>query len=552
MEGTAFGHYRLLDLLGRGGMGEVWRAHDTSLNRVVAIKVLPSHLAENHDFVQRFRREAHAVARLNNPHVIPIHQHGEIDGRLFLDMRLVEGRNLANLIADGPLDPTLAVLIIGQVAKALHAAHSVGLLHRDVKPSNVLLDDDFAYLIDFGIARGADDAALTMPGAVLGTWHYMAPERWVGGQAVDARSDVYSLACVLYETLTGRHPFPGDTIERQIGAHLTARPPTPSLDNLRVPVGFDAVIAAGMHKSPDARYPTTVALAAAARDALTVRQPPPSVVAPRRAPAPPARQPRRTLSRLALRYAARSDRGLVAASNEDSVFAGPWLLAVSDGMSDRPGGNVASQLIVAALCHLDEEEPRGDLLSQLNDAVHQGNAAIAGQVGIEPELTGMGATITAMLFGGNRIGLAHIGDSRGYLLRGAELRQITKDDTFVQTLVDEGRITAEEAHSHPQRALLVRALTGHAVEPTLTMREALVGDRYLLCSDGLSDPVSFETIQDVLLIPDVEAAADKLIEMALRGGGPGNVSVIVADVVDNGGAQSLPIFGGAVSGEGPC
>jgi PPM family protein phosphatase len=205
--------------------------------------------------------------------------------------------------------------------------------------------------------------------------------------------------------------------------------------------------------------------------------------------------------------------------------------------------------VIAALAHLDDDEPGGDLLSELNSAVHEGNAAIAAQVEADPELDGMGTTLTAILFAGNRLGLVHIGDSRGYLLREGELNQITKDDTFVQTLVDEGRITAEEAHSHPQRSLIMRALTGHEVEPTLIMREARVGDRYLLCSDGLSDPVSHETIHDALLIADVADSADRLIEMALRGGGPDNVTVVVADVVDYGVGQTQPILAGAVSGE---
>ena len=252
---------------------------------------------------------------------------------------------------------------------------------------------------------------------------------------------------------------------------------------------------------------------------------------------------------LALRYAARSDRGLVRANNEDSVYAGARLLALADGMGGHAAGEVASQLVIAALAHLDDDEPGGDLLSELNSAVHEGNAAIAAHVEADPELEGMGTTLTAILFAGNRLGLVHIGDSRGYLLRDGELAQITKDDTFVQTLVDEGRITAEEAHSHPQRSLIMRALTGHEVEPTLIMREARVGDRYLLCSDGLSDPVSHETILDALQIPDVAESADRLIELALRGGGPDNVTVVVADVVDYGIGQTQPIIAGAVSGD---
>jgi protein phosphatase len=253
---------------------------------------------------------------------------------------------------------------------------------------------------------------------------------------------------------------------------------------------------------------------------------------------------------LALRYAARSDRGLVRANNEDSVYAGARLLALADGMGGHAAGEVASQLVIAALAHLDDDEPGGDLLSKLEIAVREGNSAIAEHVELDEELDGMGTTLTAILFAGDRLGLVHIGDSRGYLLREGELTQITKDDTFVQTLVDEGRITAEEAHSHPQRSLIMRALTGHEVEPTLIMREAREGDRYLLCSDGLSDPVSQETILEALKVPGVAESADRLIELALRGGGPDKVTVVVADVVDHDYAgQTQPILAGAVSGD---
>lgn len=252
---------------------------------------------------------------------------------------------------------------------------------------------------------------------------------------------------------------------------------------------------------------------------------------------------------LVLRYAARSDRGLVRANNEDSVYAGARLLALADGMGGHAAGEVASQLVIAALAHLDDDEPGGDLLGKLDSAVREGNSAIAAHVEADPELEGMGTTLTAILFAGNRLGLVHIGDSRGYLMREGELNQITKDDTFVQTLVDEGRITAEEAHSHPQRSLIMRALTGHEVEPTLIMREARAGDRYLLCSDGLSDPVSHETILEALQIQDVAESADRLIELALRGGGPDNVTVVVADVIDYDYGQTQPILAGAVSGD---
>ena len=180
MQGTSFGRYRLIELLGRGGMGEVWRAYDTDIDRIVAIKILPARdFPTTRCSSSGSVAKPHAAARLNSPHVVPIHTYGEIEGRLFVDMRLIEGRDLQSILDHGPLPPARAVRIIEQVAKALHAAHKVGLLHRDVKPSNILIDDDdFAYLIDFGIARAAGDRALTTVGDVIGTFHYMAPERF--------------------------------------------------------------------------------------------------------------------------------------------------------------------------------------------------------------------------------------------------------------------------------------------------------------------------------------------------------------------------------------
>ncbi|MEZ5151994.1 PP2C family protein-serine/threonine phosphatase [Rhodococcus zopfii] len=252
---------------------------------------------------------------------------------------------------------------------------------------------------------------------------------------------------------------------------------------------------------------------------------------------------------LVLRYAARSDRGLVRSNNEDSVYAGARLLALADGMGGHAAGEVASQLMIAALAHLDDDEPGDDLLGKLAAAVREGNASIADQVEEEPELDGMGTTLTAILFAGSKLGLAHIGDSRAYLLRDDQLTQITRDDTFVQSLVDEGRITAEQAHSHPQRSLIMRALTGSEVEPTLTVREARAGDRYLVCSDGLSDVVSDETIANTMREGSHDECADRLIELALRSGGPDNVTVVVADVIDLDYGQSHPIVAGAASGD---
>lgn len=257
---------------------------------------------------------------------------------------------------------------------------------------------------------------------------------------------------------------------------------------------------------------------------------------------------------LVLRYAARSDRGLVRSNNQDSVYAGPRLLALADGMGGHAAGEVASKVVIAALAHLDDDEPGDDLVTQLRDAVNQGNQAISELVANDPDLDGMGTTLTAVLFSGSRLGLVHVGDSRAYLLRNGQFSQITRDDSFVNELLEQGRITEEEAATHPQRSLLLKALTGHEVEPSVTVREARAGDRYLLCSDGLSGMVSNETLAEALRIPDPQECADRMIELALKGGGTDNVTVIIADVVDVDFGEDAPIVGGAAgdgSDEGP-
>ena len=258
---------------------------------------------------------------------------------------------------------------------------------------------------------------------------------------------------------------------------------------------------------------------------------------------------------LVLHYSARSDRGLVRQNNQDAVYAGPRLLALADGMGGHAAGEVASTLVISAMAPLDDDEPGDDLLGALRAATVEGNAAITRHIADQPDLDGMGTTLTAVLFAGNRLGLVHVGDSRAYLLREGALSQITRDDTFVQSLIDEGRITEEEALTHPQRSLLLRALTGHDIEPSLTVREARAGDRYLLCSDGLSGVVSEETIGEALTaIADPRECADRLIELALRSGGPDNITCIVADVVDIEYGEDAPIIGGAAgdsNGEAP-
>ncbi|MFF8769989.1 protein phosphatase 2C domain-containing protein [Kitasatospora sp. NPDC015120] len=259
---------------------------------------------------------------------------------------------------------------------------------------------------------------------------------------------------------------------------------------------------------------------------------------------------------LVLRFAAGSHKGLIREGNEDSGYAGPRLLAVADGMGGAAAGEVASSEVLGSIVRLDEDVPGADLLTLLGDAVQGANDRLRQMVEEDPQLEGMGCTLTAMLWTGQRMGLVHVGDSRAYLLRDGALVQITQDHTWVQRLVDEGRITPEEAETHPQRSLLMRALDGRGqVEPDLSIREVRAGDRYLICSDGLSGPVSHQTLQDTLgSFYSPEQTVQELIQLALRGGGPDNITCIVADVLDVGATDTLsgqfndvPVVVGAVA-----
>lgn len=271
--GSQIGPYKLLRLLGKGGMGEVYEAKDTVKDRIVALKLLPESASNDPVFRKRLQREAHAAGRLQEPHVVPIHDYGEVDGFLFVDMRMIEGTDLRKVLQSyGPMTPARAVAVVKQIASALDAAHEAGITHRDVKPENIILNrEDFAYLVDFGIANAVTDEKLTQLGTAVGTYAYMAPERFTNDE-VTYRADVYALACVLHECLTGAQPFTGDSVGTIITAHLMNPTPRPSGQRPGIPAAFDQVIARGMAKKPADRYVSAGDLATAATDALTHRE----------------------------------------------------------------------------------------------------------------------------------------------------------------------------------------------------------------------------------------------------------------------------------------
>ena len=268
--GSMFGPYHLKRLLGRGGMGEVYEAEHTVKEWTVAVKLMSDTFSKDPVFRERMKREARIAGRLQEPHVVPIHDYGEIDGQMFMEMRLIEGTDLDSVLKRfGPLAPPRAVAIITQVAAALDAAHAAGVMHRDVKPQNILVTrDDFAYLVDFGIASATTDEKLTQLGTAVGTWKYMAPERFSNDE-VTYRADIYALACVLHECLTGAPPYRSDSASTLVTAHLMDPIPQPSSMRPGIPKAFDTVMARGMAKKPEDRYASAGDLAMAAHDALS-------------------------------------------------------------------------------------------------------------------------------------------------------------------------------------------------------------------------------------------------------------------------------------------
>jgi hypothetical protein len=266
--GYTIAGYRIERALGAGGMGAVYEATQLSLQRSVALKVIAAGVPVDATLRERFRREAQLQAVIDHPHILPVYEAGESHGRLFIAMRLVRGRTLKSLATACALDQQRGMRMLGDVARALDAAHGAGLVHRDVKPQNILVDPgDYAYLADFGLSRASGEETLTRAGQLLGSISYMSPEQVRGERATQA-SDIYSFTCVVYECLVGLVPFPRESDHAVLHAHVWEPPPRPSEIRAELPAALDDVIAHGMAKAPDARPQSACALVREAQSAL--------------------------------------------------------------------------------------------------------------------------------------------------------------------------------------------------------------------------------------------------------------------------------------------
>src|SRR5919108_4388613 len=300
--GTVLGGYRIVETLGSGGTSVVYRAEHVRLGRSAALKLLAPGLGEA-DFSERFLRESQLAASIDHPSIVPVYDAGEEDGLLYIAMACVEGSDLKTLLAEeGRLPTRRALRIVGQIASALDAAHGRGLVHRDVKPANILVaPDDRAYLSDFGVVKELASNGTTRTGSFVGTIEYSAPEQ-IEGRAVDGRADVYSLACVLYECLTGEIPFRRENQAALVYAHLLASPPKPSEANPDLPGAIDAVVAKGMTKKPEDRYATGGELIGEATEALGEAAARGTIAPPLSRPSTPGaqRRPMGTRARVAI------------------------------------------------------------------------------------------------------------------------------------------------------------------------------------------------------------------------------------------------------------
>ena len=291
--GTVIAGYRIEERIGRGGMGVVYRAQHLNLQRRAAIKIIAPDLAESEGFRERFTREARIAAALQHPNIVTVYDAGEVDGMLYLAMQYIQGEDLAAILrAAGRLRPYRAIDVCRQVASALDAAHAMGLIHRDVKPANVLIEGRNAFLTDFGLTKRVEGthAQLTRAGDMVGTIHYVAPEQ-IEGRKVSARSDVYSLGCLLYHCLSGQVPFALETDVAVIYAHLSEQPPKLSELRPELPEGLDAVMAKALDKSPDRRFPSCGDMISAARAVIDAAGPLSETIPPRASQVAPTPTP---------------------------------------------------------------------------------------------------------------------------------------------------------------------------------------------------------------------------------------------------------------------
>jgi serine/threonine protein kinase len=539
--------YLIYEELGRGGFGTVYRATDTTLDRVVALKILDPVLTRDPAFLERFHREARAASRLRHPNLVPVYEVAEAEGRHFIAMEYLPGRSLDKLLAEeGRLLADRALHILGQAAAALDYAHAKGLIHRDVKPSNIIVgpdeasgDPEHATLTDFGLVRATDQTSVSTLGQSLGTPAYMSPEQLdVDRQEeVGPASDIYSFAVVAYEMLAGRPPFTGPT-PAVMAAHLTKDPPPLARFAPDIPDRVWQVLRPALSKGVAERTGLAAELVKQLQAAYAPSKPvppPPRVGQAHQKVAPPQRV-------LRLDAAWGSHPGIARGYNEDTIL-GPSLgdppapprgslYLVADGMGGRNAGEVASEGAARRIYEGYYADADPNIHRCLDKVFRLANAELYVQAQANPAQHGMATTLTAVVIQGDRAHIAYVGNSRLYRVRGGKAEQLTQDHSWVAEQVRAGLLSPDQAEVHPQRSVITRALaTAPDVKVDYSDANLQVGDVLVLCSDGLSAEVGDNQIAALSSkAASAQEAVQRLIQLANDNGGEDNISVAVIRV----------------------
>ncbi len=509
------GKYMATDIIGRGGYSIVYKGVDCESGNPVAIKMLRHHMAMNPDLMTCFRNEAKIIGDMDHDNIIKLYDIEERFRTIFIIMEYLEGESLAELLERQAItDFSIMTGLLQEILHGLEYAHGKGVIHRDINPHNIIVGDGGEIkILDFGFACPIGTEDLEM-----GTIFYTPPEQ-IAGERMDQRADLYSLGIMAYEMVTGKRPFPEENLGDLMELHLEQEIPDPAQIKPDLPEELRLFILKSCRCNPIERLKDV-------GEGLAILSP-------------------LTTENLALWWtpSKRSDKvetygishkGKVKAENQDRYLikdygGGTTLIAVADGLGGHAGGGVAAEIMKKNLNDL--QFGSGNFEKQLADTVTATDMAIMNEATRNPSLEGMGTTVTGALIRAGRAYWFHVGDSRFYLLRNGVLKQITKDQNLVQFFLDTGKITAEEAHTHPSRNFLEQNVGCGCCEPETGHLSVGRDDLLILTSDGLNDDLSAETISTLIKSnTDFKKMADALIEETLTAGARDNITVVIAKV----------------------
>lgn len=503
----SIGKYIATDIIGRGGFSIVYRGIEADSGRPVAIKMLRHDLAMDPDFISCFRKEAEIIAGLDHPNIIKVYDIFERYRTIFIIMEHFEGESLSDIISrNRSFDPIIVVDLLNKILCGLGYAHARGIIHRDINPHNIIVKDTRLKILDFGFACQIGTNDLHM-----GTIYYTPPEQ-LAGEPMDQRADIYSLGIMAYEMVAGRRPFPENNLGDLIESHLEKDIPDPAEIVPDIPPELRSLIMKACRCDQAERL----------RDVNEALE----IIRPLVGTDIPGKQVS------VLETYGISHIGLVRPDNEDRYLIkehgdGTLLLAAVDGMGGAAGGGVAAQIMIDNLDRLPP--PVVEIEKQLADLVIYTDLAILAEAERKPELEGMGTTVTGALVREGTAYWFHVGDSRLYLLRDGELKQITTDHNLAHYYIEKGMLTPGEARFHKSRHFLEQNVGCGACEPDTGCLDLKSGDLLVCTTDGVREDLSMETISELLISEvDIKKKAGAILQAALQAGARDNLTIVLA------------------------